>query len=473
MMNKITFLKYVLLTLVFIAVGAPVQAVENPITFTVDGISYKQFAEYNGYQKCVYVTPSIFGKYEGAIVIPDSVSFDGHRYKVLGIGDNSFKDCTELTSVQMDAVVVFIGNYAFENCTGLQELTVRLNTFWIAPSPMSYGIHVGYRAFFGCRLKSFTLDAHDIPPYYTQMNPSNDYNSVTNNQLSNWFDGNDYWNLSEYPYRASVWSYTTCYVPAGHGTYYNNSENYNYRQWGEFFSTIKEFGADADDNVFGMKCDTIPELIQYVDNLRKLGHSQFAYVYLMQYIDSIAQAEGKEPDYSQLEAAFDKVEMQSSEMGTYTMNIIPEINNIIKGLLYHLEQADELCDNMEEPRKKYYEAKNEYEIHMKNYPDFDWERERNEIEAQKAELDAKIAQMTRNVDMARASIESLRNIVDSLFEKEMWDFINAFKLKTTGIRVTTSDVQSIRHHWYTLDGQRLEKPMRGINIIDGKKIIVR
>ena len=45
MMNKITILKSVLLTLVLIAAGTPVQAVENPITFTVDGISYKQFAD--------------------------------------------------------------------------------------------------------------------------------------------------------------------------------------------------------------------------------------------------------------------------------------------------------------------------------------------------------------------------------------------------------------------------------------------
>ena len=209
-----------LFSLLFFAVGVSVKAEESPAVFTVDGISYKQFTDI-GYSECVYVTPSIFGKYEGDIVIPDSVTFDGKNYKVLGIGDNSFKDCTELTSVQMDAIVVFIGNYAFENCTGLQELTVRLNNFWYAPEPMNMNrsnIHVGYRAFYGCRLKSFTLDAHRNPPIYTQKNPSNGYTNVTSNQINNWFDYNDYWFEDCYMYMIS--NYTTFYVPAGHGVDY-------------------------------------------------------------------------------------------------------------------------------------------------------------------------------------------------------------------------------------------------------------
>ena len=469
MMNKITFFKSVLLTLVFIAVGAPVQAVENPITFTVNGISYKQFAD-DGYQNCVYVTPSIIGKYEGTIVIPDSVGFDGHRYKVLGIGDNSFKDCTELTSVQMDAIVVFIGNYAFANCTGLQELTVRLNNFWYAPSSMSNGIHVGYRAFFGCRLKSFTLDAHTTPPYYTQKNPSNNYNNVTDNQVSNWFDSNDYW--VEYPYTYTVRNYTTLYVPAGYSTYYSNSEDYNYRQWGNFFSNIKEFGADADDNVSGMISDTIPNLMHYADSLMDIGmrYSMFAQAYLMQYIDSIAQAEGKQPDTLQLVAAFDMME-RVSPYGTVTMKMIPEIKRILQNIYDKLRLIDD--NDMAYLREEYYKAKNAYEIRAKYSPDVNWQNEKNEMENKKVEMNVKIAEMTRMVHAAAAELEYLVSLGDSLFVKEMWDFINAFKLKTTGISLTKSDVQSTRHFWYTLDGQRLERPMRGINIIDGKKIVVR
>lgn len=471
MMNKITILKSVLLTLVLIAAGTPVQAVENPITFTVDGISYKQFAD-EGYQNDVYVTPSISGKYEGAIVIPDSVSFDGQRYKVLGIGDNSFKDCTEMTSVQMDAIVVFIGNYAFENCTGLQELTVRLNNFWNAPSPlMSNGTHVGYRAFYGCRLKSFTLDAHAIPPYYTQMNPSNDYKNVTDNLVSNWFDGNDYW--VEYPYTYTVKNYTTFYVPAGHGTYYYKSEDNNYKQWGNIFSNIKEIGVDTDDNVFGMISDTIPELIHYTDSLRNIGlnRSMFAQDYLMEYIDSIAQAEGNQPDTLQLVAAFDKMEWQSRWGEKYTMKMIPEIKRILQSIYNKLRLADD--NDMASLRKDYYEAKNAYEVRAKYFPDGNWQNEKAEMEKKKAELNVKIAEMTRKVHAAEAELEALINRGDSLFVKEMWDFINAFKLKTSSIRSTQTDMQNARHNWYTLDGKRLDKSKRGLYIMDGKKIVVR
>jgi hypothetical protein len=469
MMNKITFFKSVLLTVVFIAVGAPVQAVENPITFSVNGISYKQFAD-NNYQNCVYVTPSINGKYKGALVIPDSVSFDGQGYKVLGIGDNSFKDCTELTSVQMDAIVVFIGNYAFANCTGLQELTVRLNNFWYAPSSMSNGIHVGYRAFFGCRLKSFTLDAHTTPPYYTQKNPSNDYKNVTTNMISNWFDSNDYW--VEYPYTYNVRNYTTFCVPAGHGTYYANSEDYNYRQWGDFFSNIKEFGADVDDYASGMINDTIPDYIHYADSLMDIGwkKSIMAKDYLMVYIDSIAQVKGTEADTLQLAAAFDLMERVYG-YSTITLEMIPESNRILQNIYDKRRLVND--NDMAYLRKDYYEAKNAYEMRIKYHPDGNWQYEKAVMENKKAEMNVKMAEMTSMVHAAAAELEYLVSLGDSLFVKEMWDFINAFKLKTTGIRPTLTDVQNTRHEWYTLDGQRLGKPKRGINIIDGKKIVVR
>jgi hypothetical protein len=468
MMNKITILKSVLLTLILISVGTPVQAVENPITFTVNGICYKQFAEY-GYQNSVYVTPRINGKYEGDIVIPDSVFFDGQGYKVLGIGDNSFKDCTELTSVQMDAIVVFIGNYAFENCTGLHELTVRLNSFWNAPWPMSDGTHVGYRAFYGCRLKSFTLDAHSTPPYYTQKNPSNDYKDVTACLAPDWFDINDYW--VEYPYTYTVSNYTTFYVPAGHGTYYALSEDFNYRQWGNFFSkkNIKEFGADPEDGLSNY-ISAIPAYIHYADSLTNRGWqmSISAKYYLMNYLDSIAQAEGTELDTLQLVAAFD-VMVRGSEYNYVEMQMIPEIKRQLQSIydkIYWVIDKEYL-------RKDYYEAKNAYEIREKYHPNNNHENEKVEMENKKAAMYAKIDEMTGKLHAAAKELAYLVDLGNSLFVKEYWDFINAFKLKTAGIHSTQTDVQNTRHNWYTLDGQRLDKPKRGIYIRDGKKIVVK
>lgn len=470
MHNKL-FSKSVLFSLLFITVGVSAQAEDTPVVFTVDGISYKQFTDV-GFQDCVYVTPSVNGKYEGAIVIPDFVTFDNYSYKVLGIGDNSFKDCTELTSVQMDAIVVFIGNYAFENCTGLQNLTVRLNKFWNAPSPMSNGLHVGYRAFYGCRLKNFTLDAHDTPPYYTQNNPSNNYANVTSDQFNNWFDRNDRWETYTYPYMNSVWTFTTFYVPAGHGVdykYYDN--NYPYNLWGYYFGKIQEFGTDPYDNVFGMKCDTIPNLTHITDSLMSVGRdrSMFAYDYLMQYIDSIAKSESKEPDYSQLEAAFDKVEL-NNEGGTYTIPMIPKINSILKSVYNNISQADNLCDDMRLQRMQYYEAKNAYEIRLKYN---DNQGQKADVENKKVALKTKIEEMNMWVHRAENELAYLVDLGDSLFVKEMWDFINAFKQGTTGISLKTIDVRDMHYRWYSIDGYRIDEPRRGINIIGGKKIFVK
>ena len=294
--------------------------------------------------------------------------------------------------------------------------------------------------------------------------------------MNNWFDRDDLWTVP-YPYVGTVYAYTTFYVPAGHGVDYNNKDyysNYYYHQWGEFFGNIKEFGADADDNVFGMKCDTIPELMHYADSLMGKGmmKTDFAYGYLMQYVDSIAQSEGKEPDYAQVEAAFDKLE-RSGEGGTYTIPIIPEINRIMNIVYNLINQADQLCDDMKEQRKEYYEAKNAYEIRLKYYPNDKWEYYKADVERKKVALESKIAEMNNKVRQAAIELAYLVDLGDSLFVKEVWDFINAFKLKTSVISPTITNVQNGRQHWYTLDGKHLDGPSKGINIINGKKIMVK
>lgn len=51
-------------------------------------------------------------KYSGDIVIPDVVM----TYTVTGIGDETFKDCANLTSVTIPNTVTTIGRSAFEGC---------------------------------------------------------------------------------------------------------------------------------------------------------------------------------------------------------------------------------------------------------------------------------------------------------------------------------------------------------------------
>lgn len=77
--------------------------------------------------------------YEGNIIIPDEVSYNGRTMSVKTIDNSAFKDCVDLYSIQFSNSVTYINEYAFQNCTKIKRLTI--------PSNIKY-IYKG--AFWGC-----------------------------------------------------------------------------------------------------------------------------------------------------------------------------------------------------------------------------------------------------------------------------------------------------------------------------------
>ena len=65
-------------------------------TATVDYIRYELLEDGNA---IVISSPSVFDKYKGDIVIPQSIEVDGKTYAVTAIGDDAFDMCDELKSV--------------------------------------------------------------------------------------------------------------------------------------------------------------------------------------------------------------------------------------------------------------------------------------------------------------------------------------------------------------------------------------
>jgi len=89
--------------------------------------------------------------HSGSLTIPSTVSFDNYgftyTYTVNKMEDEAFKDCANLTSVEVPATIDEIPASAFSGCSGLTKVTL--------PSSLS---KIGKNAFYHCSaLKDFTM----------------------------------------------------------------------------------------------------------------------------------------------------------------------------------------------------------------------------------------------------------------------------------------------------------------------------
>lgn len=101
----------------------------------VDGIYYNISGDEAEVTSPNYPYPSA---YSGDVVIPESLDLD-KTYRVTGIGKLAFYNCSGLTSVSIPESVTSIDDYAFSGCSGLTSITIPGNV-----------TSIGQYAFFGC-----------------------------------------------------------------------------------------------------------------------------------------------------------------------------------------------------------------------------------------------------------------------------------------------------------------------------------
>lgn len=137
-------LRTILLTLIFASTASTALAYD----FMVNGIYYDKngdnatvtyyYRRLEGYNNgnAIY---TYFSNYQGDVVIPETVTYNGIVYTVTNIGDRAFIDCTGLTNVTIPKTVTFISSNAFYNCSRLRDISI--------PNSVT---SIGERAFYQC-----------------------------------------------------------------------------------------------------------------------------------------------------------------------------------------------------------------------------------------------------------------------------------------------------------------------------------
>ena len=62
--------------------------------------------------------------YEGEVVIPSMVTYEGISYSVIGVGDHAFYSCKNLTVISLPDEIERIGNFSFFGCSKIQNIQI-------------------------------------------------------------------------------------------------------------------------------------------------------------------------------------------------------------------------------------------------------------------------------------------------------------------------------------------------------------
>jgi len=90
-----------------------------------------------------------YSYYDGDIVIPEKVLYNGQEYSVTGVSNYAFAFCSGLRSLSLPTSLSDIGTGAFEYCVSLEDIVI--------PNSVS---HIGIGALSGCfRLKTVRLSS--------------------------------------------------------------------------------------------------------------------------------------------------------------------------------------------------------------------------------------------------------------------------------------------------------------------------
>lgn len=221
--------------------------------------------------------------YSGAVIIPESVTYNGKTYSVTTIGSSAFSD-SKLSSISIPESVTTIGSSAFSRCYGLTSISIpesvttigsgafwfcdRLDTIHIPKSVTSIGD--GW-TFGGCKPSSITV-AEGNPNYDSRNNCNAIIETATNTLVTgckSTIIPNSVTSIGDYAFNTNSWD--NAIIPSsvttiGNGAFYQCSGITSII----IPNGVTSIGYDTFLRCHDLTSVTIPE------SVRSIGRSAFA-----------------------------------------------------------------------------------------------------------------------------------------------------------------------------------------------------
>ncbi len=380
-------------------------------TFKVDGIYYKILSETDKSVSVTYQNVDNYGyhsDYTGDIVVPSTVTFAGTSYDVTRIGSYAFSYCYDITSIILPNSISEIDIYAFSDCTSLTFVTI--------PNSVT---SIGFYAFSWC---SGLIDVY----CYAENVPT----------------------IDSYAFLVSPIASATLHVSAGSVNAYSTAA-----LWSDF-GTIAPIYDEESSKPF-------PAGTYAKADLKRTFAEGWNTICLPFAIDNIEAAFGTGAkaygfdDFADGELKFSQV--TSLAAGTpYVIYVPAEITELIAFENIVVEESNTTSSNIDKNGACF---RGTYAPVAAG----EWTKNNSTDNIYGITPDGKIRKAG-----PEASILGLRGYFDIPAGTEVKGFVFD---DATGIETIDHSSLTIDHPIYNVAGQRIKKMQKGINIINGKKIL--
>ena len=111
---------------------------EYALAVLIDGLWYKLDYDKNKLTAEVVAPEEGSSMYQGDVVIPESVEYEGVTYSVTSIGAGAFMGCTELTSLTIPPSLTEMWDDAIDGCSALQRINISDLSAWLRVEGKAY-----------------------------------------------------------------------------------------------------------------------------------------------------------------------------------------------------------------------------------------------------------------------------------------------------------------------------------------------